>query len=112
VALRRQHIGFVFQTFGLMSFLSARVNVEALLRLLRRPGRERRERVDQALALVGLVERAQHRTYELSGGQLQRVAVARALVKSASLILADEPTGQLHTVTDSNIIALLRQIAH
>lgn len=112
VALRRQHIGFVFQTFGLMSFLSARENIEAPLRLLRCPSRERRERVDQALELIGLAERAQHRTHELSGGQQQRVAVARALVKSPSLILADEPTGQLDTVTGSNIIALLQEIAH
>jgi len=112
VALRRQHISFVFQTFGLMSFLSARENVEAPLRLLRRSPRERQERVDQALDLVGLSDRAHHRTHELSGGQLQRVALARALVAGSSLILADEPTGQLDTITGSNIIALLRQIAH
>jgi peptide/nickel transport system ATP-binding protein len=112
VALRRQHIGFVFQTFGLMPFLSARENVEAPLRLLRRPSKERRERVDQALELVGLAGHAQHRTHELSGGQLQRVAIARALVKGPSLILADEPTGQLDTTTGSNIIALLQQVAH
>ncbi len=112
VVLRRQHIGFVFQTFGLLSFLSARENVEAPLRLLRRPTRERRERVDQVLELVGLTDRAQHRTHELSGGQLQRVAIARALVKRPALILADEPTGQLDTITGSNIIALLREVAH
>jgi ABC-type lipoprotein export system ATPase subunit len=112
VALRRQHVSFVFQTFGLMSFLSARENVEAPLRLLRRPPRERQERVDQALDLVSLTDRAHHRTHELSGGQLQRVALARALVTGPALILADEPTGQLDTITGSNIIALLRQIAH
>jgi peptide/nickel transport system ATP-binding protein len=112
VALRRQHIGFIFQTFGLLPFLSARENVEAPLRLLRLPASKRRARVESVLELVGLRDRAEHRMHELSGGQLQRVAVARALVKCPSLILADEPTGQLDTVTGSNTIALLREIAH
>jgi peptide/nickel transport system ATP-binding protein len=112
VLLRREHVSFVFQTFGLMSFLSAQENVEAPLRLLRRPSKEREERASRALDLVGLSDRAHHRTHELSGGQLQRVALARALVGNPSLILADEPTGQLDTVSGSNIIALLRQVAH
>jgi len=112
VVLRREHISFVFQTFGLMSFLSAQENVEAPLRLLRRPSREREERASRALDLVGLSDRAHHRMHELSGGQLQRVALARALVGNPSLILADEPTGQLDTVSGSNIIALLQQMAH
>jgi ABC-type lipoprotein export system ATPase subunit len=112
IELRRQHVGFVFQTFGLMPFLSARENIEAPLRLLRVPRQERHEHTDRVLELVGLADRAQHRTYELSGGQLQRVAVARALVGQPELILADEPTGQLDTVTGSNIIALLREVAH
>jgi peptide/nickel transport system ATP-binding protein len=112
IELRRRHISFVFQTFGLMPFLSARENIEAPLRLLRVSRRERTERTSRVLELVGLADRAQHRTYELSGGQLQRVALARALVGQPMLILADEPTGQLDTVTGSNIIALLREVAH
>ena len=110
IELRRYKIGFVFQTFGLIPFLSARENVETPLRLTLTPPRERRARTDEALSLVGLTDRAEHRTYELSGGEQQRVAIARALVGRPSLILADEPTGQLDTVTGSNIIALLREI--
>ncbi len=110
VDLRRRQIGFVFQTFGLLPYLSAQENVEVPLRLLRVGRKERRERVQNALKLVGLAERARHRTYELSGGEQQRVALARALVNQPSLILADEPTGQLDTITGTNIIALLRRI--
>ena len=112
IHLRRQQISFVFQTFGLMPFLSAQENIEAPLRLLRLSAQERQERADAALDLVGLTDRANHRIHELSGGQMQRVALARALVVHPQLVLADEPTGQLDTVTGSNIIALLRQIAH
>ncbi|MCB8953467.1 MAG: ABC transporter ATP-binding protein [Ardenticatenales bacterium] len=110
VNLRRRQIGFVFQTFGLLPYLSAQENVEVPLRLLRLGRKERRERVLNALKLVGLAERARHRTYELSGGEQQRVALARALVNQPALILADEPTGQLDTITGTNIIALLRRI--
>jgi peptide/nickel transport system ATP-binding protein len=110
IELRRRHVGFVFQSFGLLPFMTARENVEAPLRLLLALRRERRERTDELLALVGLSERAQHRTHELSGGEQQRVAIARALVARPSLILADEPTGQLDTVTGVNIVALLREI--
>ncbi|GAB4164071.1 MAG: hypothetical protein Fur0021_39540 [Candidatus Promineifilaceae bacterium] len=110
VELRRRQIGFVFQTFGLLPYLSAQENVEVPLRLLRLSRKERRERVQNVLKLVGLAERARHRTYELSGGEQQRVALARALVNQPSLILADEPTGQLDTITGTNIIALLRRI--
>jgi ABC-type lipoprotein export system ATPase subunit len=112
IELRRRKIGFVFQNFGLLSFLSARENIEAPLRLLRTDRLERKQRTDEALSLVGLADRANHRTHELSGGEQQRVALARALVSKPVLILADEPTGQLDTVTGSNIIALLKAIAH
>jgi peptide/nickel transport system ATP-binding protein len=109
--LRRRKIGFVFQEFGLLPFLSARENVEAPLRLLHTAGRERDQRAEEALALVGLSDRINHRVHELSGGEQQRVALARALVNKPVLILADEPTGQLDTVTGSNIIALLKEVA-
>ena len=112
IHLRRHKIGFVFQTFGLLPFLSARENIEAPLRLLRTDHKTRRQQTDEALALVGLVDRANHRTHELSGGEQQRVALARALVTRPTLILADEPTGQLDTVTGSNIVALLKEVAN
>jgi putative ABC transport system ATP-binding protein len=110
IELRRRHIGFIFQSFGLLPFMTVRENVEAPLRLLMASRAERQERTDELLSLVGLSERSRHRTHELSGGEQQRVAVARALVARPSLILADEPTGQLDTVTGANIVALLREI--
>lgn len=110
--MRRKNMSFVFQNFGLLPFLSARENVEAPLRLVKTPSSERRLRADEVLAQVGLSSRANHRTYELSGGEQQRVALARALVNRPVLILADEPTGQLDSVTGSNIILLLREIVN
>jgi peptide/nickel transport system ATP-binding protein len=110
IDLRRQQIGFVFQTFGLLPFLSVEENVQIPLRLLRASRQERQALTAQVLELVGLSERARHRTYELSGGEQQRVAIARALVKWPALILADEPTGQLDTLTGASIIALLKDI--
>lgn len=110
INFRRRRVGFIFQSFGLMPFLSARENVETPLRLMKTPSGERHSRTMEALELVGLTDRAEHRTYELSGGEQQRVAIARALVGLPHLILADEPTGQLDTLTGSNIIALLRDI--
>jgi ABC-type lipoprotein export system ATPase subunit len=110
IDLCRQQVGFVFQTFGLLPFLSVEENVQVPLRLLRTSPQERRVLVDEALEMVGLSNRASHRTYELSGGEQQRVAIARALVKRPTLILADEPTGQLDTLTGASIIALLKEI--
>ena len=110
INLRRNEIGFVFQTFGLLPFLSARENIEAPLRLVKATAKERKQRVDEVLELVKLSARASHRTYELSGGEQQRIALARALANKPSLILADEPTGQLDTATGYAIIALLRSI--
>lgn len=110
IDLRRNEIGFVFQTFGLLPFLSARENIEAPLRLVKASAKERKQRVDEVLELVKLSARASHRTYELSGGEQQRIALARALANKPSLILADEPTGQLDTATGYAIIALLRSI--
>jgi peptide/nickel transport system ATP-binding protein len=111
IEFRRRKVGFVFQSFGLMPFLTARENVEAPLRMVRTPSKERSIRTNEVLSLVGLIDRADHRTYELSGGEQQRVAIARALVGLPNLILADEPTGQLDTTTGSNIIALLCEIS-
>jgi len=110
IELRRQEIGFVHQTIGLLPFLSVEENVGVPLRLLRLANKERRARVAEALRLVGLLDRAGHRTYELSGGEQQRVAIARALVSWPSLILADEPTGQLDSRTGADIITLFREI--
>jgi peptide/nickel transport system ATP-binding protein len=110
IELRRRHIGFVFQTFGLLPFLSARENVETPLRLLHTAAAERQRRTGEVLELVGLAKRMNHRAYELSGGEQQRVALARALANHPTLILADEPTGQLDTTTGANIIALFRDI--
>ncbi|MDY6877051.1 MAG: ATP-binding cassette domain-containing protein [Chloroflexota bacterium] len=110
INLCREEIGFVFQTFGLLPFLSVEENVQVPLRLLRTSRQKRRGLVDEVLEMVGLADRAHHRTYELSGGEQQRVAIARALVKRSTLILADEPTGQLDTLTGASIIALLKKI--
>ncbi len=111
IDLCRQQIGYVFQTFGLLPFLSVEENVQVPLRLLHTGRAERQVAVTEALELVGLADRATHRTDELSGGEQQRVAIARALVKRPRLILADEPTGQLDTLTGARIIRLLKEIA-
>ena len=110
IELRRREIGFVHQTIGLLPFLSVEENVGIPLRLLRVSNKERRTRTSKTLGLVGLSDRAKHRTYELSGGEQQRAAIARALVSQPSLILADEPTGQLDNQTGAGIITLLREI--
>ena len=110
--LRRERIGFVFQSFGLLPFLSARENVGVPLRMLRRPAAEREERVAELLATVGLADHMEQRPAELSGGQQQRVAIARALATRPRLLLADEPTGQLDSDTGQQVIALLRDLVH
>jgi peptide/nickel transport system ATP-binding protein len=111
IEMCRQQIGYVFQTFGLLPFLSVEENVQVPLRLLHTAPQERRVLVDEALEMVGLTDRATHRAHELSGGEQQRVGIARALVKRPVLILADEPTGQLDSLTGASIIALLKEIA-
>lgn len=104
-------VGWVFQTSGLLPLLSATENV-ALTRRLRGDGdREATEAARRALAEVGLAERGDHRGHELSGGEQQRVAVARALAKAPALLLADEPTAQLDTDTARTVTALLRRAA-
>ena len=110
LTLRRDRIGFVFQSFGLIPILTAAENVGVPMRLRRTPPREREERVQELLALVGLGDHVNQRPGELSGGQQQRVAIARALANQPALIIADEPTGQLDSDTGRAIMQLLRAV--
>jgi putative ABC transport system ATP-binding protein len=107
---RSGHVGFVFQFYNLLSTLSARKNVELPLLLTRLTGAERRERADIALQLVGLAERAVHKPAELSGGQQQRVAIARAIVSDPTLLVCDEPTGDLDRQSAAEVLTLLQQL--
>jgi putative ABC transport system ATP-binding protein len=109
--IRRSRLGFVFQSAGLLPLLSAAENVDVSLRLLGVGGRKARERVLTALTSVGMEDRAGHRPDELSGGEQQRVAVARALVHAPGYLLADEPTGELDTATGAAILTLLKKVA-
>lgn len=111
VELRRRRVGFVFQSFGLIPLLSALENVELPLHIGGVSWRERRRRAREALELVGLGPRARHRPYELSGGEQQRVSIARALVTGPNAVFADEPTGELDTTTALSIGAILREVA-
>ena len=110
VGLRRERIGFVFQSFGLIPLLSAFENVELPLHIGGMSWRERRRRANESLDLVGLLGRSGHRPYELSGGEQQRVAIARALVAGPSVLFADEPTGELDSVTAESIGGIMRDI--
>ena len=103
-------VGYVMQTFGLVDVLSAAENVELPLRVVRTPAAERDARVRDALATVGLARHGHQRPAELSGGQRQRVAVARALVTRPRVLVADEPTGQLDSVTAGTVMDVLRDL--
>jgi putative ABC transport system ATP-binding protein len=108
--IRCHEVGFVFQTFNLLPTLTAFGNVELAMRLAGRPRAERRERARELLEKVGLGERMGHLPRQLSGGERQRVAIARALANDPALILADEPTGNLDSVTGEAIVTLLHRL--
>jgi putative ABC transport system ATP-binding protein len=107
---RAANIGFIFQFYNLMPVLTALENVELPLLLTQLSRRERREHAEFALQLVGLADRMDHTPSELSGGQQQRVAIARALVTDPTLIVADEPTGDLDRVSGGEILALMERL--
>lgn len=109
VRYRRELIGFIFQSFNLLAMRSAVENVETPLMLAEVKPRERRQRALQLLESVGLAPRAHHKPNELSGGEMQRVAVARSLANRPLLLLADEPTGNLDSQTGQGILDLLRE---
>ena len=107
---RARHVGFVFQFYNLLPVLTAERNVELPLLLTKMGGAERLKRANLALEIVGLKDRARHKPKELSGGQEQRVAIARALVSDPTLLVCDEPTGDLDRKTADEILTLLQRL--
>ena len=107
---RAAHVGFIFQFYNLMPVLTAYENVELPLMLTGLSRAERRERVELTLAVVGLSDRMQHYPNELSGGQQQRVAIARAVISDPTLIVADEPTGDLDRVSAAEILSMMQRL--
>ena len=110
IELRRNRIGVVFQSFALLPLLSAYENVELPMRIAGLSARERSERTNDALEMVGLTRRARHRPYELSGGEQQRVSIARAVAMRPDIVLADEPTGELDSNNAAAIFGLFREM--
>ena len=108
--IRNKKIGFIFQSFNLLPRLTALENVELPLVYSSIPKEERHKRANELLEMVGLKDRTHHRSNELSGGQRQRVAIARALINNPSIILADEPTGNLDSKSEAEIIEILQKL--
>ena len=111
-ALRNHHIGFIFQTYNLLPVYTVYENVEFPLLLLRLPESERKKKIDDALEWVGLTDKRDSRPAQLSGGESQRVAVARAVVKRPGLVLADEPTANLDSENSFNILEMMLRLNH
>lgn len=108
--IRRRHIGFIFQAYALLPLLSAYENVELSLRMSHYPKDQWKSRVTECLEIVGLGKRMHHRPFELSGGEQQRVAIAKAIAHKPSLILADEPTAELDSQTGAHVMAVFKEI--
>ena len=109
--IRREKIGFVFQHFNLIPTLSALENVDIAMRFARVPGRERKKRAVEMLTMMGLGDRMKHKPSELSGGEQQRVSIARAMANHPAIILADEPTGEVDSKTRDMIVSVLKKLS-